>query len=110
MGWTEESAGSDSHTQQAAQPATGSSSNPLQLSSSCDAQKWSRPDMAVENWEVSKTVHAHKLMGHLALLSWQLAEKQRLLGQRQRTSFLRNSSSQNGSILLPRFSPSPKSH
>ena len=66
--------------------------------------------MAVENWEVSKTDHAYKLMGHLALLSRQLAEKQRLLGQRQRMSFLRNSSSQNGSILLPRFSPSPKSH
>lgn len=44
--------------------------------------------MAVENWEVPKTVHAYKLMGQLALLSWQLAEKQRLLGQRQRTSFL----------------------
>ena len=39
--------------------------------------------MAVENWEVIKAVHAYKLVGHLTPLSWQLAEKQRLLGQRQ---------------------------
>ena len=73
-------------------------------------QGWSRPDTAAENCEVSKIVPAYTLMGHLALLSWHLAENTRLLGQRQRISSLTEIARAKLAAFSYLGSPSPKSH